>query len=99
MKNFAKSLNNLAGGDDTIFAIIDDRFDVWMQEVKDPETGQVIQSKVSKNLILIPPYFYWEQTQGLPKLESFKKDLAGIAKHYELDLALLCHLKFLDRVH
>ena len=30
MKNFTKSLGNLAGGDDSIFAIIDDRFDVWL---------------------------------------------------------------------
>jgi len=30
MKNFTKSLSNLAGGDDSIFAIIDDRFDVWL---------------------------------------------------------------------
>jgi hypothetical protein len=30
-----KSLNSLSGGDDTIFAIIDDRYDVWMKEVRD----------------------------------------------------------------
>ena len=30
MKSFMKSLNSLSGGDDTIFAIIDDRFDVWI---------------------------------------------------------------------
>ncbi len=29
IKNFSKSLKDLAGGDDSIFAIIDDRADVW----------------------------------------------------------------------
>jgi hypothetical protein len=37
IKNFTKSLKDLAGGDDSIFAIIDDRSDVWMQEVKNNE--------------------------------------------------------------
>ncbi len=46
MKNFVKSLNKLAGGDDTIFAIIDDRYDVWMTEKKDKD-GNVIESRVS----------------------------------------------------
>lgn len=30
IKSFMKSLNSLSGGDDSIFAIIDDRFDVWL---------------------------------------------------------------------
>ncbi len=34
MKNFTKSLKFLAGGDDSIFAIIDDRCDVWLQDIK-----------------------------------------------------------------
>ncbi len=34
MKDFTKSLSNLAGGDDSIFAIIDDRYDVWLQDIK-----------------------------------------------------------------
>ena len=58
IKNFSKSLKDLAGGDDSIFAIIDDRSDVWIQDVKNDE-GQVINRVQSFNLILIPPYFYW----------------------------------------
>ncbi len=50
MKNFVKSLSSLSGGDDTIFAIIDDRVDVWMQEVKDSD-GRVIENKLCGNLI------------------------------------------------
>ena len=50
MKNFVKSLSSLAGGDDTIFAIIDDRFDVWLQDVKN-KSGEVIDKKVAENLI------------------------------------------------
>ena len=34
IKHFMKSLSSLAGGDDSIFLIIDDRFDVWTEEVK-----------------------------------------------------------------
>jgi len=44
MKNFTKSLKNLAGGDDSIFAIIDDRFDVWLQDIKD-KRGNVVDKK------------------------------------------------------
>jgi hypothetical protein len=60
MKNFNKSLKNLTGGDDSIFAIIDDRYDVWMQDIK-YNHGNVIERKPVPNLILIPPYFYWEK--------------------------------------
>lgn len=35
MKSILKSLNSLAGGDESIFIIIDDRSDVWTEEVKD----------------------------------------------------------------
>jgi|LauGreDrversion4_2_1035121.scaffolds.fasta_scaffold303109_2 hypothetical protein len=42
MKNFLKSLSSLAGDDDTIFAIIDDRSDVWTQEKKNSE-GKTIK--------------------------------------------------------
>lgn len=41
IKNFTKSLKDLAGGDDSVFAIIDDRSDVWQQELKNPD-GQVV---------------------------------------------------------
>ena len=99
IKNFTKSLKDLAGGDDSIFAIIDDRSDVWMQEVKNNE-GVVQQHLQSKNLILIPPYFYWNNPrENRDQKVSFIQDLSLIAKEYDLDLSLIMHLKFLDRVH
>lgn len=33
------------------------------------------------------------------RFEAFKKDLLNINKEYDLDLSLIYHLKFLDRVH
>lgn len=35
MKSIIKSLSSLAGGDESIFIIIDDRSDVWTEEIKD----------------------------------------------------------------
>lgn len=35
MKNFLKTLKSFAGGDDSIYVIIDDRLDVWMEEILD----------------------------------------------------------------
>ena len=49
MKNFIKSLSSLAGEDENIFVIIDDRYDVWMEDVKD-SNGQ-IKRMVSENLV------------------------------------------------
>lgn len=49
MKNFLKNLKSLTGGDDSIFVIIDDRSDVWTQEVK-TDSGQ-IKKKKCQNLI------------------------------------------------
>jgi hypothetical protein len=34
MKSFLKNLKALAGGVDNIFVIIDDRFDVWMEDYR-----------------------------------------------------------------
>jgi hypothetical protein len=100
LKNFTKSLSNLAGGDDSIFAIIDDRFDVWLQEIKNTQ-GQVIDRRPVPNLVQIPPYFYWEKLGGFDLYpdEPYKKLILEIGREYELDLSLLTHLKFLDRVH
>ena len=49
-----KTLDALAGGDDTIFVIIDDRDDVWMTESKNPYG----RPKASDNLMKIPAYFF-----------------------------------------
>ncbi len=93
-------MKDLAGGDDSIFAIIDDRSDVWIQDVKNDE-GQVINRVQSSNLILIPPFFYWNNGKEAIDLKkaSFIQDLALIGKEYDLDLSLIMHLKFLNRVH
>ena len=37
LKNFIKNLSALAGGDDSIFIVIDDRVDVWTEETKQPD--------------------------------------------------------------
>jgi hypothetical protein len=97
MKNFVKSLSSLSGGDDSIFAIIDDRFDVWMQEVKDSE-GKVVESKLCGNLIQIPQFYYWEIPTNI-RIESFKKEILNVAREYDLDMSLYYHSKFLERVH
>ena len=97
IKNFTKSLKDLAGGDDSIFAIIDDRSDVWQQEVKNAD-GQVIETIQSSNLVMIPGYFYWNQTKEQPKA-SYVQHISHVAKDYDIDLSLILHLKFLDRVH
>lgn len=60
LKNFLKSLGSLAGGDDSIFVIIDDRYDVWMEETKG-EHGET-HKRVSGNLLLLPPYYYHESS-------------------------------------
>ncbi len=57
LKSFVKDLSALAGGDDSIFIVIDDRFDVWTEETKLPDG--TIQRRVCENLLMIPPYFYW----------------------------------------
>lgn len=50
-----KTLDDLAGGDDKIFVVIDDRDDVWIKE-----TGQM-----SENLIKINAYYYQKETHSL----------------------------------
>lgn len=58
--NFTKkSLDALAGGDDTFFVILDDRDDVWPTEVKLFDCG-VPQVVPSDNLIKIPGYFFFD---------------------------------------
>ncbi len=57
MKSFLKNLKALAGGDDSIFVIIDDRHDVWTEEIKDSRSGKLVKV-ISKNLLLVSPYFY-----------------------------------------
>ena len=51
LKNVFKSLKALAGDNDRIFVIMDDRDDVWMNE----------KGELPINLLKVPPYFYHEQ--------------------------------------
>lgn len=48
MNFMRKTLNALAGGDDKIYVILDDREDVWLEEDNRP----------SGNLLKILPYYY-----------------------------------------
>lgn len=94
MKSFLKSLSNLAGDDDSIFAIIDDRSDVWLREKR---PGKF---EVCANLVQIPAYYFWENPLE-PERETigYKKEILRVGREYDLDLSLLLHLRFLDRVH
>ena len=51
MNYMRKTLDSLAGGDDKIYVILDDREDVWLQEDGIP----------SANLIKILPYYFHEE--------------------------------------
>lgn len=55
-----KTLDALAGGDDTLFVILDDRCDVWQTEKKLPVEMLKPQREVSQNLLRIPAYFYYD---------------------------------------
>lgn len=50
-----KTLDDLAGGDDKIFVVIDDRDDVWLKD-----TGQPLE-----NILKIPAYYYTKETHLL----------------------------------
>jgi hypothetical protein len=61
IKNVFKSLKALAGNNDRIFVILDDREDLWF--IQDDTTDPISFyqrgiNKVPKNLIKIPPFFY-----------------------------------------
>ena len=48
---------------------------------------------MSKNLVQIPAYFFWEsQNEQVRGLEFFKKEILAVGKEYDLDLSLLLHL-------
>ena len=99
--NFTKkSLDALAGGDDTFFVILDDRDDVWPTEVKLYDCG-VPQVVPSENLLKIAPYFYfddqhWQQTY---KNDWLSKALREVHLEREMDLTLAVYLLHLRRIH
>ena len=58
--NVFKSLKALAGENESIFVILDDREDVWFDE---------ISGKTPENLLKVPPYFYHNHNL------NFRKDI------------------------
>ncbi len=85
-----KTLDALAGGDDKIFVILDDRDDVWLKEGYLP----------SENLLKIPAYFYHDdKQQDLVQKAWFEKMIRDCWKTFDFDLTLLIYLKHLIRIH
>ena len=78
-----KTLDALAGGDDTIFVIIDDRDDVWEVESKTERhpDGTPLRM-ISDNLIMIPPYFYIKEPHNSKFIDTeklwFKKNIMEV---------------------
>jgi len=89
MKNVFKSLAALAGDNDKIFAILDDRDDVWRND----------QGELPQNLLKVPPYFFHEQQGVTTRLSSFPKLFFDINKFSDLDLTLLTFKNYLLEIH
>ena len=53
-------MEDLAGGDDKIFVVIDDRDDVWVKD-----------SGVIQNLLKIPAYYYTKETHHFYLKQSY----------------------------
>ena len=78
-----KTLDALAGGDDTIFVIIDDRDDVWEVESKtERQPDGTPMRMISDNLIMIPPYFYTKEPHNSKFIDTeklwFKKNIIEV---------------------
>jgi len=87
--NIFKSLKALAGDNDSIFVILDDRDDVWMNDL-----GQLPQ-----NLLKIPPYFFHDTPGVTSRLQSFAKLFFDLNKYCDLDMALVTFKEYLLQVH
>lgn len=87
MYNVFKSLRSLAGDNDRIFVILDDREDVWLQAGKLPE-----------NLLKVPGYFYHDQPGVTSRLTSFSRLFFDISKYADFDLSLPCFLELLEKI-
>lgn len=94
-----KSLDALAGGDDTFFVILDDRDDVWPTEVKLFDSG-VPQIVPSDNLIKIPPYFFFDDQQWRQHSNYWlAKSIREVHLERELDITLIVFLRHLRKIH
>ena len=65
MNYSSKTLSDLAGGDDRIFVVIDDRDDVWLKS----------DGRPLENLIKVPAYYYTavEEAHAYKKATFFEK--------------------------
>lgn len=79
MKNVFKSLKALAGDNDRIFVILDDRDDVWMND----------SGELPENLLKVPAYFFHDQQGITTRLTSFTKLFFDVNKYADLDITLL----------
>lgn len=85
-----KTLNALSGGDDTIFVILDDRSDVWLND------GQPVE-----NLLRIPPYFHFEDNH-LKQYTSamwYEKEVRKVTQMCDFDITLIIFLSHLKKIH
>lgn len=92
MKNIFKSLKALAGDNDRIFVILDDRDDIWLvkNNLDDENYGTI-----PDNLLKIPGYFFHDIPNLTSKFKGFQKLYFDLAKLSDLDLTLLTFKKFL----
>lgn len=88
MHNVFKSLKALAGHNDSIFVILDDREDVWVNE----------RHELPLNLLRVPPYFYHEMPHITNRFSFVQKIVIKICQQYDLDISLMCHLDFLYKI-
>ena len=100
MQFVSKTLSSLAGGDDSIFIILDDRSDVWLVdgEVTNRDGVKVATQTVSKNLLKIPGYYY-HPTKKIEKQNFLNQAYREIAAAEDLDIALPFFAEILKKVH
>mmetsp|Transcript_24258 Transcript_24258/g.37405 ORF Transcript_24258/g.37405 Transcript_24258/m.37405 type:complete len:163 (-) Transcript_24258:1094-1582(-) len=100
MKSVYKSLKALAGDNDRIFAILDDRADPWQTRTPfiDRDGQKRFHIETPANLLQIPAYFFHfsrdaENLSGMTKYNCIQCNMS------DLDLGLLTFRDFLVKVH
>ena len=97
-----KTLDALAGGDDTIFVILDDRDDVWLTESKHHRSGdEKPRLQPSDNLLKIPAYYYHEEPNLRPYTQAqwFEKEVRKVGQICDFDITLIIFLSHLKQIH
>lgn len=88
--NIFKSLKALAGDNDRIFVILDDREDLWQNST---------DMSIPQNLLKIPAYYY-HQVPGLTqRFAGMNKANFELSQSANLDITLLCYRDFLLSIH